>query len=103
MPVTKPAVSGLKATPSTTDAVSPESTVGGMALPKMVHGHAGGEASGVTGFDGADAGPVPMALVAATRNVYVVPFVRPVTVADTDEPGAVIDGLAVDPMYGVTV
>ena len=38
--------------------------------------------AGVTAFDGADAGPVPTALVAVTVNVYVVPFVRPVTVAD---------------------
>ena len=37
---------------------------------------------GVTAFDGVDAGPVPTALVAVTVNVYVVPLVRPVTVAD---------------------
>ena len=43
---------------------------------------AGGVLAGVTGADGADAGPVPTALVAVTMNVYAVPFVRPVTVAD---------------------
>ena len=35
--------------------------------------------SGVTGADGADAGPVPTLLVAVTVNVYAVPFVKPVT------------------------
>src|SRR6476659_3625471 len=35
--------------------------------------------TGVTGADGVEAGPVPMLLIAATVNVYAVPFVRPVT------------------------
>ena len=39
-----------------------------------------GTAAGVAGADGADAAPVPMALVAVTVNVYGVPLVRPVTV-----------------------
>ena len=38
-------------------------------------------AEGVTAFDGDDAGPVPMALVALTVNVYEVPLVRPPMVA----------------------
>ena len=35
---------------------------------------------GVTLFEAAEAGPVPMALIATTVNVYAVPLVRPVTV-----------------------
>ena len=34
----------------------------------------------MTGADGAEAAPVPIALFAATVNVYAVPFVSPVTV-----------------------
>jgi len=36
----------------------------------------------VTAIDGADDGLVPIALAAATVKVYVVPFVRPVTVVE---------------------
>jgi hypothetical protein len=39
-----------------------------------------GTVAGVTPFDAADAAPVPSAFVAATVNVYAVPFVRPATV-----------------------
>jgi hypothetical protein len=39
-----------------------------------------GTVAGVTGADATDWGPVPTAFVAATLNVYVVPFVSPVTV-----------------------
>jgi hypothetical protein len=42
---------------------------------------------GVTAVEGADAGPVPIALAAVTVNVYGVPFVRPVT--GTEVPAAV--------------
>ncbi len=41
-----------------------------------------GMVDGVAGGDAADAGPVPMALVAVTVKVYAVPLVRPVTVHD---------------------
>jgi hypothetical protein len=37
---------------------------------------------GVTDAESADAGPVPAALTAETRNTYAVPLVSPVTVAD---------------------
>ena len=40
-----------------------------------------GAVAGVTLLDAAEAGPVPMAFVAVTVNVYAVPFVSPVTVA----------------------
>ena len=41
---------------------------------------AAGTEAGVTGFDGAESGPLPAELVAYTTNVYVVPLVRPVSV-----------------------
>jgi hypothetical protein len=43
-------------------------------------------AVGVTEFDGAEAGPVPAALVAVTVKVYAVPFASPVTVIGLLEP-----------------
>jgi len=60
---------------------------------------------GVTALDGDEAGPVPLALVADTVNVYVVPFVRPVTVVDVTGglPVTVTGVWAVEPMNGVTV
>ena len=41
-----------------------------------------GVVEGVTAAETVDVAPVPAALVALTRNVYDVPFVKPVTVAD---------------------
>ena len=38
-----------------------------------------GTVAGVTALEDAEAGPVPMALVAVTVKWYVVPLVRPVT------------------------
>jgi hypothetical protein len=67
--VTNPSVSELKATPSTVGALSPESTVAGVAVPKMVQGHVGDVALGATGFDGDESGPAPIALVALTLKV----------------------------------
>src|SRR5258708_27611169 len=40
-----------------------------------------GTVAGVTELDGDEAGPVPTALVAVTVKVYLVPLVRPLTVA----------------------
>src|SRR5215470_3142389 len=64
-----------------------------------------GLVEGVTGFDGAEAGPVPMALVALTVKVYVVPLVSPVMVllVAGGFPVTVVGVCAVLPMYGVTV
>ena len=45
---------------------------------------------GVTAFVGSDGGPVPMALIAATVNVYDEPLVNPVTVEVVDASGAEI-------------
>jgi len=65
----------------------------------------GGAADGVTAADGADSGPVPTAFVAATRNVYWVPLVRPVTVVLVagGDPVTVFAVCAMPPAYGVTV
>jgi hypothetical protein len=46
-----------------------------------------GTAPGVTLLEGAEAGPIPMALAAATVNVYAVPLVSPLTMMG--EAGAV--------------
>jgi hypothetical protein len=54
----------------------------------MVDGVEG--ATGVTLLLAALAGPVPLAFVAVTVNVYAVPFVKPVTVIGEDAPVAVI-------------
>ena len=43
-----------------------------------------GVVTGITADDAVDVAPVPAALVALTRNVYAVPFVKPVTVADAE-------------------
>ena len=61
--------------------------------------------AGVTEFEDAEEGPVPMALVAVTLNVYVVPFVSPLTVAVVAGgfPVTVVGVCAVVPMNGVTV
>jgi len=62
-------------------------------------------AAGVTEFEDAEEGPVPMALVAVTLNVYAVPFVSPLTVAVVAGglPVTVVGVCAVVPMNGVTV
>jgi hypothetical protein len=41
-----------------------------------------GTANGVTAADADEAAPVPIAFVAVTVNVYAVPLLKPVTVAD---------------------
>ena len=43
-------------------------------------------AVGVTGFDGADDGPVPTEFVAVTVNVYATPLVSPETMTGLPEP-----------------
>src|SRR6516165_2050682 len=62
-------------------------------------------ASGVPtliGLLGADRGPVPKLLWAATRNVYALPLVRPVTVSVVAADLNVRDVCAAVPTYGVT-
>ncbi|HEY5152038.1 MAG TPA: hypothetical protein VIJ23_19940 [Mycobacterium sp.] len=61
-------------------------------------------ALGVTAADAAEAGPVPIAFVADTVNVYAVPFVNPDTVADVagGAPDTVVDACATPATYGVT-
>lgn len=48
-----------------------------------------GTVLGVTAFDCADGGPSPATFVATTTNRYVIPFVRPVTVAVVVAPSTV--------------
>ena len=55
----------------------------------------------MTGGDGAEAGPVPTPLMAATVKVYAVPFVRPVTVKPVAASRCLTGVCAVVPMYGV--
>jgi hypothetical protein len=45
-----------------------------------------GTVATVTGFDAADAGPVPTAFVAVTVKVYAVPLVRPETTMGEELP-----------------
>ena len=62
------------------------------ALPAVPATEVGalGTVRGVTADDAAETDPVPAVLVALTRNVYAVPFDKPVTVAaaDVDVPSA---------------
>jgi hypothetical protein len=62
-------------------------------------------ALGVTALLCADAGPVPIAFVAVTVNVYALPFASPPTLADvgTGLPVTVTTGWACPDRYGVTV
>src|SRR5436305_6632269 len=65
----------------------------------------GGLLVGVTAAEAAEAGPVPMALVADTVNVYAVPLVRPATATEVAGglPPTRVGACAVPPTYGVTV
>lgn len=64
-----PDVSEVNCTPRFTEVPSPASGTVGEALPKILHGQVGAAVVGVDGLEGADAGPVPAALVALTANV----------------------------------
>src|SRR5437763_7550737 len=96
-----PCVAGPPAPPAfptrrSSDLASPPSTVAGVAKSKIV-------SPGVTALDD-DAALVPTALVAVTANVYAVPFVRPLTVADDADGSATRTAVcAMEPTYGVTV
>ena len=59
------------------------------AVAATLVGAPGTVALGVTAFEAADWGPVPVALVAATLKVYVVPFVKPLIVVDVTFPTVV--------------
>jgi hypothetical protein len=90
-------VSDLNATPSVTLLPSPESMLVGVAKSKIV-------SCGVTALDGEDSGLDPTALLAVTVNVYAVPLVSPLTVAEVADAFDTWTGaFAVDPTYGVTV
>jgi hypothetical protein len=56
---------------------------------------ASGTDAGTTPVDAIEVGLVPAALVAVTVNVYVTPFVRPVTeMGDADEEATMSPGIA---------
>jgi hypothetical protein len=61
-----------------------------------------GTVAGTTTPEDTETKPVPSAFVAATLNVYAVPFTRPVTTRDVDAPVKVIAVCAAVPTYGVT-
>jgi hypothetical protein len=64
-----------------------------VALPRVavpMVGASGAVAAGTTGLEAADSALFPTLLVAWTVKVYTVPFVRPVTVADSVVPLAVV-------------
>ena len=74
----------IAAPPLETGAVNPTvAVVDPVAVAVPIVG-ALGTVRGVTAEDVAETTPVPATLVALTRNVYDVPFVKPVTVADAD-------------------
>ena len=60
-------------------------------------------ARGVIGGDWLEAAPWPIALTAATVNVYGTPFVRPVTVKLVEVDPVETGACAVPPTYGVTL
>jgi hypothetical protein len=77
--------------PDDTPHVPPETLVKFAAEEVNVSLIAEGVDVGVTAFDGAEAALVPAEFVAATVNVYDVPFVNPVTVAERADPVVVTD------------
>jgi hypothetical protein len=96
--VTWPDTLDENTTPRFTAEVSPESTFDGDPLKSRI------VSSGETAEVCEDAAPVPTPFVAATVNVYAVPFVNPVTIADVAEPLFTNTGdCAEPPIYGVTV
>jgi hypothetical protein len=97
--------SDLNLTPRVTDEVSESLGVVGVAVAGQIVQAEHAVADGVTAFEAWDAGPVPAAFVAATVKVYVVPLVRPLTVAVVAGglPVTVVGVCAVVPMNGVTV
>ena len=76
-----------------------------VALPAVavtsVGGPGGGAGCGVTTADGAESGPVPAALTAATRNVYPTPSVSPATVKLVAGEPVSTGSCAAEPTYGV--
>ena len=105
IPVTEPLASARNFTPSSTADPSAALAFTGADADDQIEHAAHDGANGVTAPDAADAGPVPTALVAETVNVYAVPFVKPLTVADVAGglPLTVTEAWAADPTKGVTV
>jgi hypothetical protein len=73
------------------------------AVPETAVGAPGTPAVGVKTAEAVESAPVPTALIAATANVYAVPFVRPVTVYVVEVEPVSTGVCAVPPMNGVTL
>jgi hypothetical protein len=69
----------------------------------MLQGQGNEGATGVTAFEGAEAGLEPIALFAVTVKVYEVPLLSPVTVVERTGPLTDVAGWGDDPTNGVTV
>jgi hypothetical protein len=82
-------------------AVHESATCPSPATPDTAVG-APGSPEGVTGAEAAESTPVPTALIAATVNVYAVPFDKPVTVKLVAAEPVATGVCAVPPTYGVT-
>ena len=105
MPVTCPLTSEVNLVPSSVEFGSPWSVVlGTVDADQIVHG-VQETPWGVTGLEAVDSALVPIAFVADTVKVYVVPLVRPETVVVEAGGLPVILTVvcATAPMYGVTV
>ena len=100
-----PLVSEVNLTPTSIDEVSESLGDVGVAVAGQMVQAVHAVADGMTALEAADAGPVPTAFFAATVKVYVVPLVRPLTVAVVAGglPVTVVGVCAVVPMNGVTV
>jgi len=103
--VIDPFTSEVNFTPTSTEEVSESLGVVGVAVAAQMLQAEQAVADGVTALDAVDAAPVPTAFVADTVNVYVVLFVRPLTVVVVAGglPVTVVGVCAVVPMNGVTV
>jgi hypothetical protein len=97
--VIEPFMSALNFTPRFTADPSGWLGVAGVAVGAQIVQAVHPLDTGVTDGEAAEAGPVPIALVAETLNVYAVPLVSPVTVAEVAGglPETVVEVCAVDP------
>jgi hypothetical protein len=75
----------------TTTCVFPDTPVTAVGAPGVVNG--------VTAVDTTEYVPVPAAFTAAIRNVYAVPFVRPVTVHDAVDETESVNVVQLEPLF----
>ena len=72
------------------------------AVAEPIVGAPGTVGAGTTGLEASEKPPVPMPLMARTRNRYDVPFANPATVCNVATELKVVDARAKNPTYGVT-